>query len=160
MALSRLGEEIACWKRFWWLKSHWERQWEWLLSCFLTRAGICGELVGIRNVCMHLADQLQQAQESAPDQLRQESQAANSASAVAQTAAASDESAVSFQSELPQPLQQAMVAFIERCPNWDQYRLVQAALAGFLIQHGVESRELTRLYVGNMFRRESLTQGV
>ena len=71
-----------------------------------------------------------------------------------------EESAVSFYSELPQPLQQAMVSFIERCPNWDQYRLVQAGLAGFLIQHGVESREITRLYVGNMFRRESLTQGV
>ena len=72
----------------------------------------------------------------------------------------SEDSAVSFHSELPQPLQQAMVSFIERCPNWDQYRLVQAALAGFLIQHGVESRELTRLYVGNMFRRDSLTHGV
>ena len=147
MALSQLGEKIACWKWFWRLKSHWESQWEWLLSCFLTRAGICGELVGIRSVCMQLADQLQQAQASAPDQ-------------VVEAAAAAEESAVSFQSELPQPLQQAMVAFIERCPNWDQYRLVQAALAGFLIQHGVESREITRLYVGNMFRRESLTQGV
>ena len=71
-----------------------------------------------------------------------------------------EELAVSFHSELPQPLQQAMVSFIERCPNWDQYRLVQAALAGFLIQNGVESREITRLYVGNMFRRDSLTQGV
>ena len=147
MALSQLGEKIACWKWFWRLKSHWESQWEWLLSCFLTRAGICGELVGIRSVCMQLADQLKQAQASAPDQ-------------VVEAASASEESAVSFQSELPQPLQQAMVAFIERCPNWDQYRLVQAALAGFLIQHGVESREITRLYVGNMFRRESLTQGV
>ena len=147
MALSQLEKEIACWKLFWWLKSHWESQWEWLLSCFLTRAGICGELVGIRSVCMQLADQLKQAQASAPDQ-------------VVEAAAAAEESAVSFQSELPQPLQQAMVAFIERCPNWDQYRLVQAALAGFLIQHGVESREITRLYVGNMFRRESLTQGV
>ena len=67
---------------------------------------------------------------------------------------------VSFQAQLPQPLQQAMVGFIERCPNWDQYRLVQAAIAGFLIQNGVESREITRLYVGNMFRRESLSQGV
>ena len=147
MALSQLGEKIACWKWFWRLKSHWESQWEWLLSCFLTRAGICGELVGIRSVCMQLADQLQQAQASAPDQ-------------VVEAATAAEEAAVSFQSELPQPLQQAMVAFIERCPNWDQYRLVQAALAGFLIQHGVESREITRLYVGNMFRRESLTQGV
>ena len=146
MALSQLGEKIACWKWFWRLQSHWESQWEWLLSCFLTQADICGELVGIRSVCMQLADQLQQAQASAPDQ-------------VVEAASASEESAVSFQSELPQPLQQAMVAFIERCPNWDQYRLVQAALAGFLIQHGVESREITRLYVGNMFRRESLTQG-
>ena len=147
MALSRLGEEIACWKRFWWLKSHGESLWEWLLSYFLTRAGICGELIVIRSVCMQLADQLQQAQISVPEHL-------------VQAATASEELAVSFQSELPQPLQQAMVAFIERCPNWDQYRLVQAALAGFLIQHGVESREITRLYVGNMFRRESLTQGV
>tara|TARA_B100001173_G_C15653029_1_gene406174 strand:- start:31 stop:360 length:330 start_codon:yes stop_codon:yes gene_type:complete len=109
---------------------------------------------------MQLADQFQQAQASASNQLWEVSQAAASASAVAQEATASGESTVSFQSELPQPLQQAMVAFIERCPNWDQYRLVQAALAGFLIQHGVESRDITRLYVGNMFRRESLTQGV
>ena len=160
MALSRLREEIVCWKWSWWLKSHWESQWECLLSCFLTRAGICGELVGIRDVCMHFADQLQQAQTSEPCQLREMSQTAAPASAVARAATASEQSAVSFQSELPQPLHQAMVAFIERCPNWDQYRLVQAALAGFLIQHGVESREITRLYVGNMFRRESLTQGV
>ena len=104
---------------------------------------------------MPLADQLHQAQTTSAE-LREE--AAHTAStAVIST---DEESAVSFHSELPQPLQQAMVSFIERCPNWDQYRLVQAALAGFLIQHGVESREITRLYVGNMFRRESLTQGV
>ncbi len=67
---------------------------------------------------------------------------------------------VSFHAELPEPLQLAMTAFIERYPNWDQYRLVQAALAGFLVQNGVESREITRLYVGNMFRRQSLLHGV
>jgi hypothetical protein len=66
---------------------------------------------------------------------------------------------VSFQSELPLALQQAMVQFIELHPNWDQYRLVQAALAGFLVQNGIESREITRVYVGNMFRRESLLHG-
>ena len=43
---------------------------------------------------------------------------------------------VSFHAELPEPLQQAMTSFIERYPNWDQYRLVQAALAGFLVQTG------------------------
>lgn len=67
-------------------------------------------------------------------------------------------STISFHSELPQPLQQAMTRFIERYPNWDQYRLVQAALAGFLVQNGVESRAITRLYVGNMFLRQSLLQ--
>ena len=104
---------------------------------------------------MQLTNQLQKAHASARDQLQEGSQAADETDS-----SASDQSAVSFQAELPQPLQQAMVAFIERCPNWDQYRLVQAALAGFLIQQGVESREITRLYVGNMFRRESLSQGV
>ena len=70
------------------------------------------------------------------------------------------EDIVSFQAEMPLPLHQAMADFIERCPNWDQYRLVQAALAGFLVQNGVDSRELTRLYVGNMFRRDSVRPGV
>ena len=70
------------------------------------------------------------------------------------------DSVVSFRSELPAPLQQAMPRFIEPHPNWDQYRLVQAALAGFLVQNGIESREITRVYVGNMFRRETLLHGV
>ena len=72
----------------------------------------------------------------------------------------SQPSLVSFQSELPQPLQEAMTRFIENHPNWDQYRLVQAALAGFLVQNGIASREITRVYVGNMFRRDTLLHGV
>ena len=66
-----------------------------------------------------------------------------------------DESIVSFCSELPLPLQLAMTSFIERYPNWDQYRLIQAALAGFLVQNGVESRSITRLYICNMFGKKS-----
>ncbi len=66
---------------------------------------------------------------------------------------------VSFYAELPEPLQKAMTSFIERYPNWDQYRLIQAALAGFLVQNGIDSREITRLYVGNMFCSQSLMQG-
>ena len=74
--------------------------------------------------------------------------------------AVGDDSVVSFQTEMPLPLQQAMTRFIEGHPNWDQYRLVQAALAGFLVQNGIEAREITRVYVGNMFRRETLLHGV
>ncbi len=64
---------------------------------------------------------------------------------------------ISFQSKVPIALQLAMNKFIERYPNWDQYRLVQAALAGFLVQHGVETRSITRLYVGNMFSQSSFS---
>ena len=67
---------------------------------------------------------------------------------------------ISFQAELPAALQAAMAGFIERYPNWDQYRLVQAALAGFLVQKGVDSRPITRLYVANMFCSDSLTEGL
>ena len=61
------------------------------------------------------------------------------------------EDIISFQTEIPKPIQQAMKVYIEKHPNWDQYRLLQAALAGFLLQHGISSRLITRLYIGNMF---------
>ena len=69
-----------------------------------------------------------------------------------------DTSVVSFISEVPAPLQEAMMAFIEDHPNWDQYRLIQAALAGFLAQNGCESRAVTRLYLDNMFSRKSIRE--
>ena len=65
------------------------------------------------------------------------------------------EDTISFQTEIPKQIQQAMKAFIEKHPNWDQYRLLQAALAGFLIQNGISSRLITRLYIGNMFGSHS-----
>ena len=65
------------------------------------------------------------------------------------------EEIISFQTEIPKPIQQAMKVFIEKHPNWDQYRLLQAALAGFLIQYGISSRLITRLYIGNMFGSHS-----
>ena len=68
----------------------------------------------------------------------------------------SSSSLVSFISELPVPLKEAMTAFIEDHPSWDQYRLIQAALAGFLTQNGHESRAVTRLYLDNMFSRKSV----
>ena len=45
----------------------------------------------------------------------------------------------------------AMKEFVEEHPNSDQYRIIQAAIAGFLMQKGFQNRDLTRLYIGNMF---------
>ena len=58
---------------------------------------------------------------------------------------------ISFKCELHENLQKAMHEFVEEHPNWDQYRLLQAAIAGFLIQKGFQNRDLTRLYLGNTF---------
>ena len=58
---------------------------------------------------------------------------------------------ISFKCDLHENLQQAMNVFVEKHPNWDQYRILQAAIAGFLMQKGFQNRDLTRLYVGNMF---------
>ena len=57
---------------------------------------------------------------------------------------------ISFKCELQENLQEAMRKFVEEHPNWDQYRILQAAIAGFLLQKGFQTRDLTRLYVGNM----------
>ena len=61
------------------------------------------------------------------------------------------EDVISFKCELQENLQNAMNEFLEEHPNWDQYRILQAAIAGFLMQKGVQNRDLTRLYIGNMF---------
>ena len=58
---------------------------------------------------------------------------------------------ISFNCELQENLQKAMKKFVEDHPNWDQYRILQAAIAGFLMQKGFQNRDLTRLYIGNMF---------
>ena len=61
------------------------------------------------------------------------------------------EDVISFKCELQENLQNAMNEFVEKHPNWDQYRILQAAIAGFLMQKGFQNRDLTRLYIGNMF---------
>ena len=38
---------------------------------------------------------------------------------------------ISFKCELQENLQKAMKEFVEKHPNWDKYRIIQAAIAGF-----------------------------
>lgn len=53
--------------------------------------------------------------------------------------------------EVPLPLLGAMRHFLLRHPNWDQGRLLQVALAGFLVQNGSQDRAVTRCYLANLF---------
>ena len=57
------------------------------------------------------------------------------------------EEVISLKCELQENLQKAMNEFVENHPNWDQYRILQAAIAGFLMQKGFQNRDLTRLYI-------------
>ena len=61
------------------------------------------------------------------------------------------EEIISFKCDLHGNLQKALNKFVEEHPHWDQYRIIQAAIAGFLMQKGFQNRDLTRLYVGKMF---------
>ena len=61
------------------------------------------------------------------------------------------EEIISFKCDLHENLQQAMSKFVEDHPNWDQYRILQAVIAGFWHHKGFQNRDLTRLYIGKMF---------
>lgn len=60
---------------------------------------------------------------------------------------------VSIENQMPQDLFDAMRDFIRLHPQWDQYRLMQAALAGFLFQNGCHDRAVVRHYLDGLFRR-------
>ncbi|MFM7240126.1 MAG: DUF2811 domain-containing protein [Cyanobium sp.] len=62
---------------------------------------------------------------------------------------------VSVVNEFPEDLYVAMRDFISSRPNWDQYRLLQAAVAGFLFQHGCSDRAVSRHYLDGLFQRDS-----
>ena len=44
--------------------------------------------------------------------------------------------------------------FIEQRPNWDQYNIIQAAIAEFLMDRSPYSRDLMRLYKSITFDRK------
>ena len=60
---------------------------------------------------------------------------------------------VSVENQFPEDLYEAMVAFIENHPEWDQYRLMQSAVAGFLFQQGSKDPAVVRHYLNGLFRR-------
>lgn len=62
---------------------------------------------------------------------------------------------VSVVNEFPQDLYEAMAGYIASHPQWDQYRLLQAAVAGFLFQQGCQERAVARHYLDGLFQREA-----
>ena len=66
------------------------------------------------------------------------------------------ESIVSFIEDVPVYLNDAIRKFINEHPNWDQHRLMQAAISGYLLEKGVTSIEIRRFYSQSMFCKKSM----
>ena len=58
---------------------------------------------------------------------------------------------ISFPIEININLQEAMNKFVEDHPNLDQYKIIQRAIAGFLIEKGFQNRELIREFLGGKY---------
>lgn len=62
---------------------------------------------------------------------------------------------VSVMNEFPEDLYDAMRRFVSAHPSWDQYRVMQVAVAGFLFQQGSRERAVARHYLDGLFDRAS-----
>ena len=60
---------------------------------------------------------------------------------------------VSLEAEVPEVLFEGMRNFLQSRPDWDQYRVITSALAGFLFQNGCGDRCVAQHYLNGLFVR-------
>ena len=60
---------------------------------------------------------------------------------------------VSLEAEVPEVLFDGMRSFLQSRPDWDQYRVITSALAGFLFQNGCGDRCVAQHYLNGLFMR-------
>ena len=71
-----------------------------------------------------------------------------------------NESIVSFIEDVPVYLNDAMRKYLDDHPNWDQHRLMQAAISGYLLEKGFTSLEMRRFYTQSMFCKRSMSGSI
>tara|TARA_B100000282_G_scaffold151066_1_gene108777 strand:- start:1182 stop:1439 length:258 start_codon:yes stop_codon:yes gene_type:complete len=60
-------------------------------------------------------------------------------------------SKVSLETELSETLYNTMKDFVLSNPTWDQYKLINSALATFLIQNGCTDDTVSEIYLNQLF---------
>ena len=60
-------------------------------------------------------------------------------------------SKVSLETELSESLYQTMKDFVLHNPTWDQYKLINSALATFLVQNGCTDSSVLEIYINQLF---------
>ena len=58
---------------------------------------------------------------------------------------------VTLETELSETLYQTMKDFVLCNPSWDQYKLINSALATFLVQNGCADNSVSELYLNQLF---------
>ena len=58
---------------------------------------------------------------------------------------------VSLETELPETLYNTMKDFVLSNPAWDQYKLINSALATFLRQNGCTDNSVSEIYTNQLF---------
>lgn len=58
---------------------------------------------------------------------------------------------VTLETELSETLYKTMKDFVLSNPSWDQYKLINSALATFLVQNGCADSSVSELYLNQLF---------
>ena len=58
---------------------------------------------------------------------------------------------VSIFTEIPETLHESLKNYLETHPDWDQNRVLTAALSLFLLQNGERDRRAARVYLETLF---------
>ena len=58
---------------------------------------------------------------------------------------------ISLETELSESLYETMKDFVLHNPTWDQYKLINSALATFLVQNGCTDNSVTEIYINQLF---------
>ena len=58
---------------------------------------------------------------------------------------------VSLETELSETLYNTMKEFVLSNPTWDQYKLINSALATFLVQNGCSDNSVSEIYLNQLF---------
>ena len=58
---------------------------------------------------------------------------------------------VSLETELSETLYNTMKDFVLSNPTWDQYKLINSALATFLVQNGCHYNSVSEIYLNQLF---------
>ena len=61
------------------------------------------------------------------------------------------QSSISLETELSESLYKNMKDFVLENPKWDQYQLINSAIASFLVQNGCSDNNVTEIYLNQLF---------